>query len=181
MQPQVQDTWTPASWRREERPSPGFLTLPFRTGREVDFCGFETLCLGYFVMAAAGTSYDLCFPVEEPGGPLHWVVGYHHSQGPLGTQHLWSRVRMHRGAPPASLAAVPAADAQGLSAPEAPGRPARVSCLSAWQSPRVGTRLTEAEGGQKARQYVTPALGRFQTSNKGLYWDNRQDLNNVCR
>lgn len=74
-------TWTPGSWRRQEGPSPGFLTLAFRTRRE-DFCGFETLCLGYFVMAAAGTSYNCCFSVEEAGGPLHQVVSYHHSQGP---------------------------------------------------------------------------------------------------
>ena len=75
-------TWTPGSWRRQEGPSPEFLTLAFRTGREVDFCGFETLCLGYFVLAAAGTSYNFCFSVEEPGVPLYQVVSYHHSQGP---------------------------------------------------------------------------------------------------
>lgn len=124
-------------------------------------------------MAAAGTSYDLCFPVEGTGGPLHWVVGYHHSQGPLGTQHLWSRVRMHLGRHLPHLLSAPAADAQGLLAQR---HQADQRGCPAYQPGRVpvGTRLTEAEGGQKARQYVTPALGRFQTSNKGPYWDNRQ-------
>ena len=68
-------TWTPGSWRRQEGPCPGFLILAFRTGREVDFCGLETLCLGYLVMAVAGTSYNHCFSEEEPGDPLHqWSV-----------------------------------------------------------------------------------------------------------
>lgn len=102
-------------------------------------------------------------------GPLHWVVGYYHSQGPLGTSTSGQGVRMHRGGAYLphllpSLLQMPR-DSQ-LQRHQADQR----GC-PAYQPGRVpGGDKTgiEAEGGQKARQYVTPALGRFRPAIKDL-------------
>lgn len=126
---------------RKDRP-PGFLTLPFRTGREVDFCGFETLLVW-------GT---LLWQLQEPHttSASQW-------RGTWGPPSLGGRLLSQSGALKYPAPLVKGQDAPwgatcltccrsccrcpGTLSSRGPGRPARVSCLSAWQSPRVGTRL----------------------------------------